>query len=121
MTAERTRGLSVDESLLTGESVPVRKRATTQDQPLDPPGGDDHPSLYSGTLVTAGQGLAEVRGTGPQTELGKIGKALQQVEPEQTFLQKETGRLVKTFALVGLSACVVVVVVYVYLPRRLFI
>jgi Ca2+-transporting ATPase len=104
--------LSVDESLLTGESVPVRKRATALDQALDPPGGDDHPSLYSGTLVTAGQGIAEARGTGPRTELGKIGKALQQVEPEETFLQRETGRLVQTFALVGLSACVVVVVVY---------
>jgi Ca2+-transporting ATPase len=104
--------LSVDESLLTGESVPVRKTATAQVQPLDAPGGDDLPSLFSGTLVTAGQGVAEVLGTGLHTELGKIGKALQQVQPEATFLQKETGRLVKTFALVGLSACVVVVILY---------
>jgi len=104
--------LSVDESLLTGESVPVRKRATSETRTLDAPGGDDLPSLFSGTLVTAGQGVAEVLGTGLQTELGKIGKALQQVKPEATFLQKETGRLVRTFALVGLSACVVVVVIY---------
>lgn len=104
--------LAVDESLLTGESVPVRKRATAEHQAMDAPGGDDLPSLFSGTLVTAGQGIAEAVGTGLHTELGKIGKALQQVEPEDTFLQKETGRLVKTFALVGLSACVVVVVLY---------
>ena len=104
--------LSVDESLLTGESVPVRKQAAPQQKTLDLPGGDDLPSLFSGTLVTAGQGIALVIGTGLHTELGKIGKALQQVEPEATFLQKETGRLVKTFALVGLSACLLVVVIF---------
>ena len=104
--------LSVDESLLTGESVPVRKTASTEAKALDVPGGDDLPTLFSGTLVTAGQGVAEVLGTGLSTELGKIGKALQQVEPEATFLQKETGRLVRTLALVGLSACALVVVLY---------
>ncbi|WP_306601108.1 cation-translocating P-type ATPase [Geothrix sp. 21YS21S-2] len=104
--------LSVDESLLTGESVPVRKRASTEGKALDVPGGDDLPSLFSGTLVTAGQGVAEVVGTGLHTELGKLGRALQQVDVEPTFLQKETGRLVRTFALAGLSACVVVVVLF---------
>jgi Ca2+-transporting ATPase len=104
--------LSVDESLLTGESVPVRKAASTQVESMAAPGGDDLPSVFSGTLVTAGQGVAEVLGTGLHTELGKIGKALQQVEPESTFLQRETGRLVRTFALVSLVACTVVVVLY---------
>jgi len=104
--------LSVDESLLTGESVPVRKTASTQAQVLDAPGGDDLPSLFSGTLVTAGQGVVEVLSTGLGTELGKIGKALQEVEPEATFLQKETSRLVRMLALIGLSACVLVVILY---------
>lgn len=104
--------LSVDESLLTGESVPVLKRASDDARALDRPGGDDLPSVFSGTLVTAGQGLAEVIATGVRTELGKIGKALQQVEPETTPLQRETGRLVRIFALVGLAACAVVVVAY---------
>ena len=104
--------LSADESLLTGESVPVRKAPSESASTLDPPGGDDLPSLFSGTLITAGQGVAEVLATGFHTELGKIGKALKQVEPEVTPLQKETGRLVRIFALVGLSACVLVVVIY---------
>ncbi len=104
--------LSVDESLLTGESVPVRKTAAGEDRPLDAPGGDDLPSLFSGTLVTAGQGVAEVLATGTRTELGKVGKALLQVAPEASLLQKETRRLVRTFALIGLSACVVVVILY---------
>jgi Ca2+-transporting ATPase len=104
--------LCVDESLLTGESVPVRKSPSMDSQSLARPGGDDLPTVFSGTLVTAGQGIAEVMSTGIHTELGKIGKALQQVEPESTLLQKETSRLVRTFALVGLVACAIVVVVY---------
>lgn len=104
--------VSVDESLLTGESVPVRKTPSERGRALDAPGGDDLPSVFSGTLITAGQGVAEVLQTGLQTELGKIGKALQQVEPDTTFLQKETGRLVKVLAIVGLVACGLVVILF---------
>ncbi len=104
--------LSTDESLLTGESVPVRKLPSADAQHLDRPGGDDLPSVFSGTLVTAGQGLAEIAATGTHSELGKIGKALQKVAPTATLLQKETGRLVQVFALVGLLACTVVVVAF---------
>ncbi len=104
--------LSADESLLTGESVPVRKVAAEGVQELAKPGGDDLPAVFSGTLVTQGQGVAEVMATGLRTEIGKIGKALQTLEPEQTLLQQETGRLVRTMAFVGLSLCVAVVVLY---------
>jgi P-type Ca2+ transporter type 2C len=108
----RAINLSTDESLLTGESVPVRKVPSAEARVLDNPGGDDLPSVFSGTLVTAGQGIAEVAATGVHSELGKIGKALQKVEPEATLLQKETGRLVRVFAMVGLIACAVVVIVF---------
>ena len=104
--------LSADESLLTGESVPVRKRAEADARNLAKPGGDDLPAVFSGTLITQGQGVAEVMATGLRTEIGKIGKALQTLEPERTLLQKETGRLVRTMAFVGLSLCVAVVVLY---------
>jgi Ca2+-transporting ATPase len=104
--------LSADESLLTGESVPVRKVPSDDARAVDRPGGDDLPSVFSGTLITAGQGVAEVVATGLRSELGKIGKALEQVEPEPTFLQAETGRLVRTFAVVGLLACALVVVAF---------
>jgi P-type Ca2+ transporter type 2C len=104
--------LSIDESLLTGESVPVRKSPAPGTAEMGPPGGDDLPFLFSGTLVTAGQGVAEVSRTGMQTELGKIGKAIHGIEPEKTLLQIETGRLVRYLAIVGIILCLIVVAVY---------
>ena len=106
--------LAVDESLLTGESVPVRKQAggVAPVAAMARPGGDDTPFLFSGTLVVQGQGVAEVKAIGSQTEIGKIGKALQSVESERTLLQIETGRLVKRLTILGLSLCALVVVIY---------
>ncbi|MEI6846912.1 MAG: cation-translocating P-type ATPase [Chlorobiaceae bacterium] len=104
--------LSVDESLLTGESVPVRKSDRETDKQEIRPGGDDLPFIYSGTLVVQGQGIAVVMATGIRTELGKIGKVLQAVEPEKTLLQKETGRLVHHLAFAGLSLCILVILFY---------
>ncbi|MDD5457157.1 MAG: cation-translocating P-type ATPase [Candidatus Margulisbacteria bacterium] len=89
--------LSVDESLLTGEAAPVRKKA--EEQNIDcrdlRPGGHDLPVVYSGTLVVGGQGIAKVVATGPYTEIGKIGKSLQTIQETKTPLQLETGRIVK--------------------------
>lgn len=104
--------LSVDESLLTGESVPVRKRVWDGRLEMDRPGGDDLPSVYSGTLVVKGQGVVQVRSTGPRTEIGKIGKALQILVPEDTNLQQQTSKIVRNFAIVGIGLCVIVVVVF---------
>ncbi len=106
------RNLAADESLLTGESVPVRKLAHPSQASLDKPGGDDLPSVFSGSLITAGQGLAEVVATGPSTQLGRIGKAMQSLVPEPTPLQRETGRLVRALAVVGLGASALVVLLY---------
>jgi Ca2+-transporting ATPase len=104
--------LSVDESLLTGESAPVRKTFCEGVDEMARPGGDDRPFAYSGTLVVQGFGIARVLATGADTEMGKIGKALHAIESEDTPLQKETGRLVRNLAIVGLSLCAVVVTVY---------
>ncbi len=104
--------ISADESLLTGESVPVRKAAWDGRIEMGRPGGDDQPFLYSGSLLVKGQGVAQVRATGPRTEIGKIGKALQLLEPEDTLLQRQTARIVRNFAIVGMGLCAVVVVVF---------
>ena len=104
--------LLVDESLLTGESVPVRKSDDATETKELRPGGDDLPMIYSGTMVVQGQGIARVIATGISTEIGKIGKVLQSVEPEETLLQKETNRWVYHLALVGLSLCILVIIFY---------
>jgi Ca2+-transporting ATPase len=105
--------LTVDESLLTGESVPVRKAASEQiPETMGRPGGDDLPFVYSATLVVQGRGIARVLATGSRTELGRIGKALEMPHAEKTPLQRQTSRLVRIFATFALSLCVVAVIAY---------
>nr|WP_319374573.1 cation-translocating P-type ATPase [uncultured Methanobacterium sp.] len=104
--------LLINESLLTGESVPVRKVQCGGLMNMHPPGGDGLPSVYSGTLVVQGQGVAQVVSTGLETEMGRIGKRLQSLETEDTSLQMETRTLVRNMALVGAGLCAAVVVIY---------
>src|SRR5476649_614418 len=104
--------LSTDESLLTGESVPVRKVAWDGVREMTRPGGEDLPFVFSGTLIVQGQGIAKVRSTGSHTEMGNIGKALQTVQVEGTRLQKEVGRLVRRVGFFALALCTTVVVLY---------
>jgi Ca2+-transporting ATPase len=104
--------LLIDESLLTGESLAVRKSEWDGAASFTQPGGDDLPFIYSGTLVVQGHGISKVTGVGNHTEMGKIGKALQKIKPEETLLKKETSRLVKNFAIGGLILCSVVIIGY---------
>jgi Ca2+-transporting ATPase len=76
------------------------------------PGGDDQLWVYSGTLVVQGQGVAQVSATGAQTQMGHIGTSLQQVESEQTLLQREVCRLVWTLVSIGVLLSVVVILAY---------
>ncbi len=101
-----------DESLLTGESVPVRKIPSDGCAEATRPGGEDLPFVYSGTLLVQGRGVARVLATGVNTEIGKIGKALQKLEPDETFLQKRSAVMIRTLAAVGLSVCVAVIFLY---------
>jgi Ca2+-transporting ATPase len=108
--------LAIDEALLTGESVPVRKAAADADAAVDAeaarPGGDDLPQVFSGTLVVKGRGLAEVRATGARTELGRIGRSLGAIAAEPTRLAVQTRALVRIVALAGGAVSVAVAVLY---------
>lgn len=89
--------LSVDESLLTGESVPVRK---------------DVGLVYSGTLVTQGTARACVTAIGQKSALGRIGSALAAINSEATPIQEETQKIVKRVAIVGLAVALALALVH---------
>jgi len=107
-----SNNLLADESLLTGESVPVRKREYTETDAKVLPGGDDNPYVYSGSMIVQGNGVVEVTAVASNTEIGKIGKALESVKEEPTKLKKEMGTLVKRLAIIGVVLCLLVIVIY---------
>jgi Ca2+-transporting ATPase len=111
-TVRACTSLMADESLLTGESVSVRKSICEGNMEMARPGGDDLPFVYSGTLIVQGRGVAEVAATGAHTEIGKIGKALRSLETERTPLQAATRKLVRDMAFAGALSAVVVIIVY---------
>jgi calcium-translocating P-type ATPase len=80
------RGLEVDESALTGESLPVAKDddAVAADAPV----ADRHSLVHGGTLVTSGTATAVVVRTGAATELGRISELMRRTEPIQTPLTR---------------------------------
>ena len=102
---------AADESLLTGESLPVRK-TPRRGNAAGPPADDDPGSVYSGTLVVSGDAVARVDSTGARTAIGRIGRSLESISTGRTRLQRETGHLVNRLAVVGLSLCGAVVVLY---------
>jgi Ca2+-transporting ATPase len=104
--------LMTDESLLTGESAPVRKSQALDATVEVRPGGDDLPNVFSGSLVVRGYGRAVVTATGPRSEIGKIGMAITGIEAEPPRLHAETGRLVRRFAMVSLSLSALAVPLY---------
>src|ERR1019366_8699695 len=96
------------ESLLTGESMPVRKVAAALGAGIDTAaaiaGGDDSPYVFAGTLVVRGTAKALVHATGARSEMGKIGKDLRAIETEQPHLQRQMSWLVRDFAIGGALA-----------------
>jgi P-type Ca2+ transporter type 2C len=107
--------MQADESLLTGESVPVSKTAASDaanSAIAVQPGGDDSPYVWAGSMVVAGKGLARVLATGPRTAIGKIGTSLGIVETAPTPLQVQTRRLVWFFAGAGIAASALLATAY---------
>jgi P-type Ca2+ transporter type 2C len=103
--------LEADESLLTGEAVAVRKSVRAA-PPDARPGGEDLPFVYAGSLIVRGYGSAEVTGTGASSEIGKIGKSLAAIEAEPPPIQSETRRLVRLFAVAGVTVSIAFTLLY---------
>jgi P-type Ca2+ transporter type 2C len=108
----KNNNLLADESLITGESVPVRKREWREGDGFSTPGGEDIPVVYSGSMIVQGNGLVQVIAIALNTEIGKIGKALDSVNEEPTQLKREMGTLVKRLAIIGIILCVIVIAIY---------
>ncbi|MFI5151867.1 MAG: cation-translocating P-type ATPase [Chitinophagales bacterium] len=89
----QSNDFSVNESILTGESVPVEKNSE--------PGSDQ---IYQGTTINSGKCYATVTLTGNRTALGKLGKSISTITGPKTLLQKQIGRFVRIMALFGISA-----------------
>ncbi|MEI6755077.1 MAG: cation-translocating P-type ATPase [Paludibacter sp.] len=109
-TVIQSVNLLADESLLTGESVSVRKIDWDEKLEITQPGGDDLPFVFSGTMIVQGNGIARVSSIGINTEIGKIGKALGNLKEEPTRLKKEMGSLVKKITIIATILCVIVVI-----------
>jgi len=90
--------LLLDESLLTGESEPIEKL-------------NGH-KVYSGSLIVRGSGLATVTSIGTQTEIGKIGKCLEQITHIESPLQSDIRILIKRFAIFGVCLSIAVILIY---------
>jgi len=107
--------LTIDESALTGESVPVARMATQQDSSKTGVAlEEDTAAIFAGTMLVRGQGLAEVTKTGAHTRLGEIGAALTG-DVERTPLQVTTGRLVVRLSIIAVVICLMVAAAYGFL------
>ncbi|MEO1262460.1 MAG: cation-translocating P-type ATPase [Bacteroidota bacterium] len=100
--------LQVDESPLTGESLPVQKELVLSD--ADAPISDQHNMTFTGTIVTYGKARAIVARTGMQTEFGKISASLQGTKKIKTPLQKKFDQLARH---IGIAATVLILIVFI--------
>ena len=97
--------LHVDESMLTGESVPVRCAVAS--------GEDGRGLLHASTLVVRGRGSAEVVAIGARTSVGRIGAQLGRMHSDPTPLQREIRRVVALFAILSVASCLLMTGLYV--------
>ena len=100
---------SVNESVLTGESLAVLKKENTANN-----------TVFQGTIVASGMAICEVTAIGNQTQLGKIGKSLETIQEEKTPLQIQIGDFVKKMSVIGLVIFALVWAINFY-NSRLFL
>ncbi|MFM2136232.1 MAG: hypothetical protein RL021_1632 [Bacteroidota bacterium] len=98
--------LSLNESLLTGESMPVDKQVSGAE-------------VFAGTTVSRGSGLFRVAAVGAMSRLGRLGASIRDVEEEKTVLQQQVARFVKGMAFIGIAAFIFVWAYHYFLTRDL--
>ncbi len=103
-----TANLRVEESALTGESVPAEKDARVLFGKEKPPLGDQRNMAFMSTVATFGRGVGAATATGMDTEIGKIAALIDAEEEGQTPLQRKLGRLGKTLGTLIIVLCVVI-------------
>ncbi len=96
-----TANLMVDESSLTGESVPVRKNIWEERSSITKPGEEGGVVVYNGTLITQGMAYTKIIATGKNTELGKIGSALKSITKNDSRFQLEVAKLVNRMLIIA--------------------
>jgi P-type Ca2+ transporter type 2C len=100
--------LKVNESPLTGESMPVDKHTHVLDENVSV--ADRKNMVFMGTAVTYGRAAAVVTSTGMNTEIGKIASAIQEVKTEKTPLQQSVSKLSRYILVLILGACAILVI-----------
>lgn len=106
--------LALDESLLTGESVAVAKRDTSDEgaAAVPRPGGEGLAYVFSGSLVVRGNGLCRIAATGANSEIGQIGQALALLDTQSPRLYQETRYLIALFAMGAVAITVFAVLLF---------
>jgi P-type Ca2+ transporter type 2C len=106
--------VTIDESILTGESIPVVKSIEADAN------SNKNDLIYSGTLIVQGSAQVKISAIGLQTAFGKIGKSLLSIEPKETRLQIEMKNLIRNLFVLGAIISVLVIVAF-YIARGNFI
>jgi Ca2+-transporting ATPase len=112
--------LQIEESALTGESVPVDKDAALVLSGEDTPLGDQKNLAFMSTLATYGRGIGVAVGTGMDTQIGKIAKMLDEQESEPTPLQRKLEELSKILGIAALIVCALMFGVGLLQGREVF-
>lgn len=112
-----TANLKIEESALTGESIPVEKRAEGKLEDPKTPLGDQKNMAFMSTLATYGRGIGIAVGTGMDTEIGKIAKMLEGEDKELTPLQKKLAELGKILGIAALGICALMFVIALFQKR----
>lgn len=115
-----TANLKIEESALTGESVPVDKDATLILEDKNVPLGDQKNMAFMSTLVSHGRGIGVAVGTGMTTEIGKVASLLKESKKELTPLQRKLEHLGKLLGIVALGICSLIFFIGVLQKRDLF-